>query len=91
MKKDDLPEHNEGFGSYKATENDVENYLYNWVFYFDSFNDLWSAIPRNLYNEYWNNSDIDGVIRSKSINTLTEIINKTKGNIKEIERYIDGK
>jgi len=91
MKKNELPEHNEGFGSYKATENEIENYLYNWVFHFNAFDGVWSAIPRDVYNQYWNNPNVDGVIRSKSINTLSEIINKTKGNIKLIEKFVDGK
>jgi hypothetical protein len=90
MKKNELPEHNEGFGSYKAKENEIENYLYNWVFHFNSFDGIWSAIPRDVYNQYWNNPNVDGIIRSKSINTLSEIINKTKGNIKLIEKFVDG-
>jgi hypothetical protein len=90
MTQDNSQEHNEGFGFYKTEENEIENYLYNWVFHFNSFTGVWSAIPRDVYHEYWNNSDVNGVIRSKSVETLTEIIKKTKGNIKLIEKFVDG-
>lgn len=91
MEKNELPEHNEGFGSYKTKENETQNYLYNWVFHFNSFTGVWVAIPRDLYNQYWDDVNIDGIIRSKSIQTLTEIIKKTKGDVKAIEKIIDGK
>lgn len=50
--------------------------LYDWVFHYNHFNEVWSAIPRDLYNVYWNNDDVEGVLKSKSISTLVEIIIK---------------
>ena len=52
------------------------NKLYNWVFHFNNFEGLWSAIPRELYNQYWDNQEFEGIIKSKDINTLVEIITK---------------
>jgi hypothetical protein len=48
--------------------------LYDWVFHFNHFNGLWSAIPRDVYNKYWDNDDVKGVLKSKDINTLIEMI-----------------
>jgi hypothetical protein len=86
------PDH-EGFGFYPGGDNTRmrDTYIYNWVFHFNEFTGLWSAIPRDIYNQYWDNPNVDGVIRSKSIETLTEIIRKTKGEIGEIEKIIDAK
>jgi len=50
--------------------------LYDWVFHYNHFTELWAAIPRDLYNNYWNNDDVKGVIKSKDFNTLVEIITK---------------
>jgi hypothetical protein len=50
--------------------------LYNYVFHYNHFTELWSAIPRELYNNYWDNDDIKSVLKSKNINTLIEIITK---------------
>ena len=84
------PDH-EGFGFYPGGDNTRmhDTYIYNWVFHFNEFTGLWSAIPRDTYNQYWDNPNVDGVIRSKSIETLTEIIRKTKGEVGEIEKIID--
>jgi hypothetical protein len=54
-------------------------HLHNWVFNFNPYTNKWAAIPRELYSEYWNNSDVQGVIRSSSFSTLLEILNKTEG------------
>jgi hypothetical protein len=54
-------------------------HLHNWVFNFNPYTHKWAAIPRELYSEYWNNSDVQGVIRSSSFPTLLEILNKTEG------------
>lgn len=52
------------------------NRLYDYVFHYNHFTELWSAIPRELYNRYWDNDDIKGTLKSKNINTLIEIITK---------------
>jgi hypothetical protein len=50
--------------------------LYDWVFHYNHFTELWYAIPREMYNRYWDNDDVNGVLKSKDISTLIEIITK---------------
>jgi len=66
------------------------SYLQDWVFHFNSYTETWAAIPRETYNEYWNDYKNAGVIRSKNINTLLELLHKAKGSINAIEHIING-
>lgn len=50
--------------------------LYNYIFHYNHYTELWNAIPRELYVKYWDNDDIEGVLKSKNFNTLIEIITK---------------
>ena len=52
------------------------NKLYDWVFHYNHFTELWNAIPRDMYNKYWDNDEIEYVLKSKDFNTLVEIIIK---------------
>lgn len=62
------------------------NKLYNYVFHYNSYTDMWNAIPRELYLEYWTNDNLKGILRSTDIRTLMEIITKGESNIKiEVE------
>jgi len=65
-------------------------YLEDWVFHFNSFRNEWAAIPRETYSEYWNNYKHAGVLRSKHLNTLLDLLHKTKGNKEFIEDIIRG-
>ncbi len=60
------------------------DYLHNWIFHFNSFKGIWSAIPREHYTAYWNNEKVDGVYSSEDIKTLLDALHKTNGNIKEL-------
>jgi hypothetical protein len=60
--------------------------LYNFVFHFNAYTGLWSAIHRDDYLQYWSNSSHTNVIRSKSVDTLQEIIIKTGGELSKIEQ-----
>ena len=51
----------------------MEN-LYNYVIHYNSFTKMWNAIPRDKYNSYWSNRKVKGVLSSKKINTLIELI-----------------
>jgi hypothetical protein len=53
--------------------------LYNWVFHFNPYTKQWAAIPRDLYNQYWDDCDLEGVVKSSKLSTLLEIIEKTDG------------
>ena len=59
--------------------------LYDFTLHYNCFTGLWNAIPRDKYNEYWNNREVKGVIKSKNINTLIELISKGDEFIKSIK------
>jgi hypothetical protein len=67
-----------------------QSYLNDWVFHFNSITEQWAAIPRESYNEYWNNYKTAGVLRSKNINTLLELLHKAKGSTNVMEHIING-
>jgi len=71
--------------------SDTEDYMHDWVFHFNPYNKLWSAIPRDLYTKYWDNSQLDGVLRSKSLETLLHLLHKGKGDVNEIHKITTGK
>ena len=58
-----------------------KDYLYDWVFHFNHLTNTWAAIPRDLYKQYWDNYNLPGVIRSSKIETLLELLHKSKGDI----------
>ena len=62
----------------------MEN-LYSYVFHFNPYSEIWSAIPRDLYNDYWSNANLPGVLRSKDMKTLIELVNRGQEFINEIE------
>lgn len=62
----------------------MEN-LYDYVFHYNHFKKIWSAIPRESYNEYWSNEKAENVISSKKIETLIELIIKGKKFINSIK------
>lgn len=65
-------------------------YLEDWVFHFNSFRNEWAAVPRETYNEYWNNYKNGSVLRSKHLNILLDLLHKSKGNKEIIEDIIRG-
>jgi|688.fasta_scaffold00112_105 hypothetical protein len=54
----------------------MNNSIHDYVFHFNEYTKLWYAIPRNVYKEYWDNQDTKGVLKSKEISVLIELINK---------------
>lgn len=71
--------------------SDTEQYMHDWVFHFNPYTNLWNAIPRDLYTKYWDDSQLEGVLRSKDINTLLYLLHRTKGDISEIYKITSGK
>lgn len=91
MKTNDVYTDYEGFGYFpdqQLEEAGSDTSLYHYVFHYNGYTGLWSAIPRDVYQQYWNDPDVPGVIRSSSIQTLTEIIYKTNGNLELIEKLL---
>jgi hypothetical protein len=70
--------------------NGTDSALYHFVFHFNPFTGLWSAIHRDDYLQYWSDSNNTRTIRSSSIDTLKEILLKTGGELSKIERLISG-
>lgn len=52
------------------------NKLHDYVFHYNEYTELWNAIPRELYNEYWSDNKLDGVMKSKDFAVLAEMIRK---------------
>ena len=48
--------------------------LYNWIFHYNHFDELWYAIPREAYLKYWDNENTAGVLNAKDIDTLIHYI-----------------
>jgi len=66
------------------------SYLTDWVFHFNAHTEQWAAIPRETYSEYWNDYKNAGVLRSKNLDTLLELLHKAKGSTDVIEHIING-
>ena len=66
--------------------SDTDGYMHDWVFHFNPYNKMWNAIPRDLYTKYWDNCELDGVLRSKDFNTLFYLLHKGKGDVNEIHK-----
>lgn len=49
---------------------------YNYVFHFNYHKQLWNAIPRDLYKEYWNEPDDTRIIKAERIESLLEVITR---------------
>ena len=56
------------------------DYMTDWIFHFNPYTQLWNAIPRNISTEYWSDSQHKDVLRSKHLNTLLDMIHRTKGD-----------
>jgi hypothetical protein len=73
-----------------AAVPDVKHeFMHDWIFHFNPYTELWNAIPRNLYNAYWSNYEIKGILRSKDINTLLYLLHRGKGDIDAVHKFIN--
>lgn len=66
------------------------DYMTDWLFHFNPYTQLWNAIPRNVYNQYWDNSQHHLVLRSKHLNTLLDMLHRTKGDVEMINDLTKG-
>lgn len=53
----------------------MEN-LYNYTFHHNHHTQIWTAIPRGSESQYWNNMTAPGMLRSKDLSVLMEIVIK---------------
>lgn len=58
--------------------------IYDYVFHYNHHTELWYAIPRQVYVEYWNNFDTEGVLKSKNINVLIELVSRGEEFIESV-------
>lgn len=63
-------------------------YLYDWFFHFNPFTSQWAAVPREKHNDYWSDYHLEGVLRSSNIQTLIDILHRSKGDMKVIQELI---
>jgi hypothetical protein len=71
----------ETYQDFEHSKDGNMSYLYDWVFHYNHYNNTWAAIPRDVYAQYWDKYDLPGVIRSSKIETLLELLHKSKGDI----------
>lgn len=50
--------------------------IYDYVFHFNPHTELWYAIPRDSYLEYWSNRETKGVLKSRDVNALAQLVSK---------------
>ena len=65
-------------------EEITNGYLHDWVFHYNPFMDIWSAVPRDLYVEYWNGYEGRNILRAKHLNVLIDLLHKAKGDVETI-------
>lgn len=69
------------------TNKKIDQSLFNWIFHFNPWTELWNAFPREKYLDYFNDLEDPKmvVIRSKDFKTLAEIIRKIEGDPERID------
>lgn len=67
-------------------EKETQDYLYPFLFRYNSYNKQWIASTNQI--DLWNNLDSDIVLMSSDINTLVELINKYQGDIKKLKKEL---
>lgn len=59
------------------------NILYDYLFHYNSYEELWYAIPRDQVNMYFTDKEKTiGVIHNKDIRLLIEYLHKSEYNVK---------
>lgn len=68
------------------TNKKIDQSLFNWIFHYNPWTELWNAFPREKYADYFNDPNDPKmiVIRSKDVKTLSEIIRKIGGDPERI-------
>lgn len=60
--------------------------LYDYVFHFNSYTQLWSAIPRDSLTNYWNGKVDERILSSKDIHTLFDLLARGQDFIDSVSR-----
>ena len=80
----------ETYQDFEKVYDNTTAYLEDWVFHYNSFTNQWAAIPRDVYTEYWSDYKHPRVLRSKHLNTLLDLLHKTKGDVEMIDQLTRG-
>lgn len=62
----------------------IGTHIYDWVFHYNIYTNLWEAAKRDNYFELFNGGK--NVLRSSDIKTLITIINRTNGDNDKISK-----
>lgn len=81
----------EVYTDYENAMIDTSDYMHDWVFHFNPYSKLWNAIPRDLYSKYWDNFELEGVLRSRDVNTLFDLLHRAKGSVDLIHQITNKK
>lgn len=57
-------------------KNQSNDNSYNYVFHYNHYTDIWSAIHRDNYKDYWNNSEDPRILKARDITGLLDMIEK---------------
>ena len=66
-----------------------DNYLYDWVFRYNKYTKNWCAANRDNYNDLFSKENSNNVLKSSSIETLIELIDKIEGDINNIDSILN--
>jgi hypothetical protein len=58
--------------------------LFNYVFHYNPHSQVWSAIPRDEYVNYWNGVLSSTVIKSKELSVLMELLSRGEDFINSV-------
>lgn len=64
------------------------NNISGWVFIYNEFTKNWQAATRENIQMLFNDIMNEGVLKSKSFNTLIDIIRRTNGNQEALKRLV---
>jgi hypothetical protein len=62
--------------------------LYDWLFMYNPFIDKWCAARREDHNLLYSNIKSEKVLRSSRVSVLEELIIKTNGDPKKINKLV---
>lgn len=65
-----------------------KQYLGDWVFHYNVFDDTWGAAKRENQQALFNDRNSDKVLKSKDIKVLIELIGKTNGDRQKINKLV---
>lgn len=75
--------------NYPGTEPEAA-YMNDWLFHYNPYTKQWAAFPRESYQLYWSQYKHASILRSRHLNTLVDLLHKSKGDVNIIEDLTRG-